>query len=151
MYRFFLPHLSITRTSPIFLKKQVLGERKLPPTFTVLVQTRKIGSACFWHCRYLIFVHLVFHIFIFYKVVQIARPRSGSFIDGNITNILLSISCGLEVVDRQVKYCHLFQGKSSCYLKLSSQLELFPWSHDSMSYRKSTVDLFWCVISLSSR
>lgn len=58
----------------------------------------------FWYFSYVISVQLAFHICIFYTVVQIPSSLATSFINGNITNVLLSISCGLEAVDQRVEY-----------------------------------------------
>ena len=42
----------------------------------------------------------------------------------------------------------LSSGETLC-LKVSTQLKLFPRSHDNSSYWKSTADLFWHIRSLS--
>ena len=124
--------------------------------FWLYFWTKKTVS---WYFRYLISAQLVFHIYIFYTIVQIPRSLSSSFINKNMTNELLSISCGLKSVDQQVE-CSLiqtfwllkkipqslgclFQKKNSWYLELSTQLKLFLW--------ELIVDLFWCIDSLSNK
>ena len=49
-------------------------------------------------------MQLVFHIYIFYTVVQIPRLLSSFFINKYTTNVTLSIIYGLENVDQQVEY-----------------------------------------------
>ena len=124
-------------------------------------------EAAFCYFTYLISVQLVFHIYIFYRIVQILRSLSTYFINKYITNILFWISCGLDALDQQVEYslvrtfrwlkqilpslgC-LFHERNSRYLELSFQLELFPRFRDSSIYRESTVDSFRRIISLSNR
>ena len=95
---------------------------------------------------------MVFHIYIFTR-------------GANITSVMLSISWGLETVDKQVEYYliwtfrllrqilqslgRLFQEKNSRFLKLFHQLKLFPHFHDSSIYQESTVDFLWHISSLS--
>ena len=122
-------------------------------------------EAAFCYFTYLISVQLVFHIYIFYRIVQILRSLSTHFINKHINNILLCISCGLDALDKQVEYslirtfrllkqiplgC-LFHERNSRHLELSLQLELFPRFRDSSICRESTVDSFRRIISLSNR
>ena len=122
----------------------------------------------FWYFSYVISVQLAFHICIFYTVVQIPSSLATSFINENITNVLLSISCGLEAVDQTsrillnphflitqtnspVLRLLVLRKKSSRYLELSAQLRLFPQSHDSSSYWESTRDSFKSISFLCNR
>ena len=78
--------------------------------------------SCFLISRYLISVQLVFHIYIFYPVVQLPRSLSSYLSNKDITNVPLSISCSLEAVYQQVKY-------SLIWNFLTAQTNtLFPWS-----------------------
>ena len=133
--------------------------------FFCLHLSKKEAVFCYFTC--LISVQLVFHIYIFYRIVQILRSLSTYFINKYITNILFWISCGIDALDQQVEYslirtfrllkqilpslgC-LFHERNSRYLELSFQLELFPRFRDSSIYRESTVDSFRRIISLSNR
>ena len=78
----------------------------------------------------------------------------------NTTNVLLSISC--EAVDQQVEYSliqtsRLFKQilrslgrlKNSRFLELFPQIELFPLTRDSFSYRESTIFSLYKVMLTS--
>ena len=113
MFYFFFPNTVITRTTRI-LKTYAVSGGKLPLTFTVSVRSKKnrvclllqaqknqlfvrlhlsTSEAVFWYFRHLFSVQLVFLSYLHFL-----------HINANLTNMLLSISCGLEAMDQQVKH-----------------------------------------------
>ena len=98
----------------------------------------------------------------FLHSMQIPRSISSYFINKNLTNALLSVSCGLEAMDQEVKYSLIwtFRNKFSCpfvvlcrkkTLEISNSQLYSNYFFGPVTVWESTVDLFWRISSLSNR